>query len=1031
MATLRRRTLTGIIAASGFGGPVVLPPAPTLSANIPANAIGVLATIAAPEGYSWPSFQETLITSLGRDNVRATVDSFGNLEEIEAQTGGSGPGVAVNLGTILDNGPEFPFLDIIKSSEYLKVRRSSGGDLGERTSWIQAKAQGYLDANGWPTGTGENLIGYDVTFGTPYFAAKAQRIAQYEMRYNGATRPLVSGDMVDVGPGSVTNSRIIQWQTGGAWTLTLAPEELTELSIVRTGDHLTRWLAGEIWSPAFLNMLSGIKRMRFSGWQGTNNNPVEEWSERRPPEEFTQSAVGHKGGVSLEYCIDLANRTAIQPWFSIPIMASDDYIDTFATMVKDDLHPSLRAIIELSNETWNASFDQFAQIRDNYVRVFWNNGAVYNETQRIHSYHTKLATNVARRFNTVFTGSPTVKSNRLYHTLGTSSVGTTTHRVNIPAWKLFEPTEWIDPKVTFDSVAVTSYFGNEQNLLQGIRDRLTSGQTYTQITDYIETFLLNPANGQHTIPEKIEDLQASKSVSAPLPLIIYEGGQHIHSNKGDFTAVADFEAFMETYTQSAELVELYDIMYDGLMDAGVVQGPWMHHTLSSIPGSGGSWGLYRSLDWQSPVTDWFEEKLSESVEASSTWADTYVDVSEPTDATADVILNADAGGIAATTIDITVTVPGSAFIAITNVKRTGETSADVTVNTDQAGTLYLARLGDAGPYTAEEISSGNYPDTGSPNPAADSYAISAGVSTVALSGWGANWLNYIFATLDVGGEFSNVAGPYPPFRGDYTVDTTLLVGSGSSASIDLNTIATETIEIVSLSSDLGSAATFSGSTITVNATALSPQESQILATVRIVGETEEATTTINVVVEELGTMEVETQGAFILVSQVPSGGNTYFDLDDDGVEDVQLNATEKTDLADGPIFDSAYPVGITEAGGLLTINPGYPIFAGTSPSFSWALTRPDGVVLASATNDIDEVIYEPVAADAGLTLTLTVTATDNLGATIVTDIYQVPGGTDFTVANGSGVVTVTSRGLIRQPPTAVANGSGVVYITTR
>jgi hypothetical protein len=767
MPTIRRRMLTGVIAASGLVAPDVLPTAPTLTANIAANAIGTLATVSAPAGYSWPSFQETLITSVGRDSVRATIDSFGTLEEIPAQTGGTGPGIAYNLGTILDNGAEFPFLDIIKSAEYLKVRRSAGGDLAERTDWIEAKAQGYLDANGWPTGAGANLTGYDVTFGEPYYAAKAQRIAQYEMRWDGDTQPTVSGNMVDIGAGSVAKSRIIRWQNGNSWTLHLAPEELTSLSIVRTGDHLTRWLAGEIWQPEFLNLLSGSRRMRFSGWQGTNNNPVEEWSERRSTAEFTQSAVGHKGGVALEYCIDLSNRTGIQPWFSIPVMASDNYIDTFATMVKNNLHPSLEAIIEFSNETWNAGFDQFAQIRDNYVRVFWNSGTVYNETQRIHSYHTKLATNVARRFNTVFTGSPTIKSSRLHHTLGTSGIGTTTHRVNIPAWKLFEPSDWIEPKNTFDSIAVTSYFGNDQVLLQGIRDRLTSGETYSQITAYIDTWLHTASNGQHTLPEKSDDLQDSKALAEPLDIILYEGGQHIHSTKGGFTDAADFQAFMETYTQSAEMADLYQDMHDLLLGENpIIDGPWMEHTLSSIPGTGGSWGIYRSLDWQSPITDWFEEKIAESGEASSTWATVYDGLVGSDDAEANVILNVDAGGIANSTIDITVTEAGVAFISITNVQRTGETSADVTVVSDQAGTLHLARLFDAGPYTAEEIASGDYPDTVTPNPAYDSYAISAGTTTVSLSGWESNELNYIFGTLEVGVDFSNVAGPYTPFRGD-------------------------------------------------------------------------------------------------------------------------------------------------------------------------------------------------------------------------------------------------------------------------
>jgi hypothetical protein len=261
-----------------------------------------------------------------------------------------------------------------------------------------------------------------------------------------------------------------------------------------------------------------------------------------------------------------------------------------------------------------------------------------------------------------------------------------------------------------------------------------------------------------------------------------------------------------------------------------------------------------------------------------------------------------------------------------------------------------------------------------------------------------------------------------------------LSSSGSSGSIDLNLYATETIEVVSLNSSIGDAATFSGSTVTVDASALTAQEAVIEATVRIVGETDEAITTIYLTIDQAIAMEVTTEGVFTLVTSVPTGGNTYIDLDDDGVEDVQLTALEKADLSDGPVFDAAYPVGLTEASGLVTIHPGYPIFGGTSPAFSWALTRPNGTVLASDTNDITEVNYQPVLADEGLTLTLTVTATDNLGATVVTDIYQVPGGggsSDFEVTTGVGVVNVTSRGLTKQPPSGVSNGDGVITVTSR
>ena len=64
------------------------------------------------------------------------------------------------------------------------------------------------------------------------------------------------------------------------------------------------------------------------------------------------------GGVAIEICIDLCNRLGIDAWFCVPHRATDDYIESFARLVKDRLDPRLKVYCEFSNEIWNRSFIQ-------------------------------------------------------------------------------------------------------------------------------------------------------------------------------------------------------------------------------------------------------------------------------------------------------------------------------------------------------------------------------------------------------------------------------------------------------------------------------------------------------------------------------------------------------------------------------------------------------------------------------------------------------------------------------------------------
>jgi hypothetical protein len=69
-----------------------------------------------------------------------------------------------------------------------------------------------------------------------------------------------------------------------------------------------------------------------------------------------KTIVSKRFGVPLEVSVALANLLQAHPWFTIPFNASDDYIDQYASYIKNNLDKTLRAHIEYSNEVWNGGF---------------------------------------------------------------------------------------------------------------------------------------------------------------------------------------------------------------------------------------------------------------------------------------------------------------------------------------------------------------------------------------------------------------------------------------------------------------------------------------------------------------------------------------------------------------------------------------------------------------------------------------------------------------------------------------------------
>ena len=101
-------------------------------------------------------------------------------------------------------------------------------------------------------------------------------------------------------------------------------------------------------NPEFLEKLEPFNTLRYMDWMATNNSQQGEWSDRPTPDNslfFGEIA-------SVETMVELANSTDTNPWFTLPHMATDEYVTKFAQYVKENLDPELQVYVEYSNEVW-------------------------------------------------------------------------------------------------------------------------------------------------------------------------------------------------------------------------------------------------------------------------------------------------------------------------------------------------------------------------------------------------------------------------------------------------------------------------------------------------------------------------------------------------------------------------------------------------------------------------------------------------------------------------------------------------------
>ncbi|MFP7571814.1 DUF4214 domain-containing protein [Marivita sp. S2033] len=537
--------------------------------------------------------------------MESEIDVFGT------QT--SAAAMAFGLRGVVDWSVQQPFLDVFKTARPWHAHTDSqwGAYMAEDLA-----SMGALDANGWVTDIPPGIERIETFILTEMPADATYTGGLYRLSYEGTGEITVYGaEIVSRGDGEI-------WfdyrPTGdGMVTLSISATDpqgrgdyLRNIEVVKQ-EHIDAYEAGHLFNPLWLDVIGDVHALRFMDWQETNDSTLQSWSERPQESHYT-----YHGGVPLEVMVELANETGTEPWFNIPWHADETYIREFASYVRDNLNPDLRAHIEMSNEVWNWMFEQAQDAAQSAQERF---GQDLGDGW-VQEYGARSA-EMARVLDQVYSGA----EDQLVKVISTHTYwpGLEDAILDAPAWQAQNPANDA-PYLSFDTYAITGYFGNSlgtdakattvlnwiaQSEAQARQDAASQGLSGAAATAYVANHRFDLAedlavrelrdgsvtgNAEDSLEGLFELFRYHKSVADArgLDLVMYEGGTHV-VGIGQWAGNETLTEFFTYLNYSDGMGQLYTELLEGWEAAG---GTLFNAFVDvSEPNQWGSWGSLRHL----------------------------------------------------------------------------------------------------------------------------------------------------------------------------------------------------------------------------------------------------------------------------------------------------------------------------------------------------------------------------------------------------------------------------------------------------
>ena len=310
-----------------------------------------------------------------------------------------------------------------------------------------------------------------------------------------------------------------------------------------------------IFSPHMKNLLEPFEPIRLMDWSSINdNNKVVEWADRAQMDNYTWGLEGDFGenrGVPYEVQIALANELQKDIWITIPHQASDDFVRQLATLIDEQMDPHLRVYIEYTNEHWNSWFSQNWWIYEQANQEPDNHG--YEDGYSLFHFYARRSSEIFMIFNEVIPDEArvvNVLSGMAYFSWPLQEADAELERLN--RWHLV------------DAVALAPYWPlsteeddtARQLAIEAMADNVVTEDEYAaifaELTHVVDSIFDPQTEGGLSMIQNKEIIDKHN-----LPLIAYEGGQHIVSWGEEFEGDPVLGDFPNRINGRPEMYALY------------------------------------------------------------------------------------------------------------------------------------------------------------------------------------------------------------------------------------------------------------------------------------------------------------------------------------------------------------------------------------------------------------------------------------------------------------------------------------------
>ena len=318
----------------------------------------------------------------------------------------------------------------------------------------------------------------------------------------------------------------------------------------------------QIFHPTFLKRLLPFRSLRFMDWMKANNSRIRSWNDRPKLSDSTWTSKG----VPLEIMLELANRLSANAWFTMPHLATDDYVAQFAQTVSTTLHPELKVFVEYSNELWNGIFEQANYAKAQGLQL----GLAADGFTAQLRFGSRRSVQIFRIWEQVFGGT-----SRLRRIIAAQAAN---------SWTGQQMLEFEGAYRYTDALAIAPYFGGEYGTPEVWPS--VSNQSVSQFLQTIST---------GSLPHSIGWMQANARLARDrgVRLVAYESGQHLTGILG-LENDTSLNALFDSANRSSEMEALYDRYLEEWKNAGGEE--MMLFSFCGRYSKWGRWGVLEYLD---------------------------------------------------------------------------------------------------------------------------------------------------------------------------------------------------------------------------------------------------------------------------------------------------------------------------------------------------------------------------------------------------------------------------------------------------